>query len=177
MKRIFLRLHGLISTSVILLVLGSNTLRADLTGVTGGTVAQGSATFSGSGSQFNINQTSPTAQINWQTFNIGAGETVNFNQPSVTSVTWNYINDPNNPGASSINGNINAIGYVILQNPSGFSVGGQASITAHGLIMTTASTPNLNLSSGGPWEFDAPPRSPRSSTMAASISPAAVRRI
>src|SRR5208282_6756004 len=124
MKRTFLRLHSLISASAILLVLGSNTLRADLTGVTGGTVAQGPATFSGSGSQFNINQTSPTAQINFQTFNIGVGETVNFNQPSSTSVTWNFINDPN-PNGSIINGNINAIGYVILQNPNGFSVGGQ----------------------------------------------------
>ncbi|HEV2436189.1 MAG TPA: filamentous hemagglutinin N-terminal domain-containing protein [Verrucomicrobiae bacterium] len=137
---------------ILLLVLGGNMLHAN---PTGGTVTQGAATISGAGSsQVTINQTSPNACINWQTFNLAAGETTIFNQPSSSSVTWNYINDPN---ASSINGNINAIGYVILQNPNGFSVGGQASITAHGLVMTTASTPALNLSSGGPWSFNTPP--------------------
>jgi filamentous hemagglutinin family protein len=125
---------------------------------TGGTVAQGTATISGSGSpQVTVNQTSADAFINWTSFNIAAGETTTFNQPSSSSVTWNYINDPNAPAASSINGNLNAIGYVVLQNPNGFTIGGQASITAHGLVMTTASTPTLNLSSGGPWSFSAPP--------------------
>lgn len=121
---------------------------------TGGTVAQGAASINSAGSQLNINQTSPTAFINWQTFNIDAGETVNFNQPSSASVAWNSINDAN---ASSINGNLNANGYVVLQNPNGFTVGGSAAITAHGLVLTTASTPALDLSSGGAWSFDAPP--------------------
>jgi filamentous hemagglutinin family protein len=121
---------------------------------TGGTVTQGSATFSGSGTQFNINQTTPGAFINWQSFNIGAGETVNFNQPSASSVTWNQINDSN---PSQILGSLNANGYVVLQNSAGFYVGGQAAISAHGLIMTTASARAPVLSSGGPWSFDAPP--------------------
>jgi filamentous hemagglutinin family protein len=121
---------------------------------TGGTVTQGTATVNSSGSQLTINQTSATAFINWQSFNIGAGQTTTFVQPSSSSVTWNQINDPN---ASTINGNLNANGYVILQNPNGFTVGGQAAITAHGLIMTTASTPPINLSSGGAWSFNTPP--------------------
>jgi filamentous hemagglutinin family protein len=122
---------------------------------TGGTVTQGAATISGSGtSQVTINQTSPNAFINWASFNVAPGETTSFNQPSSSSVTWNYIDGP---GPSGIDGNINALGYVILQNPDGFSVGGQAVITAHGLVMTTASTPALNLSSGGPWAFNTPP--------------------
>jgi filamentous hemagglutinin family protein len=122
---------------------------------TGGTVTQGTATFSTSGSQFNINQTTANAYINWNSFNINQGETVNFYQPSASSVTWNYITDPN--GASTINGNLNANGYVILQNPNGFSVGGSAVLNTHGLIMTTASTPMPNLSDGGAWSFNAPP--------------------
>ena len=56
-----------------------------------------------------------------------------------------------------INGNLNANGYVILQNPNGFTVGGSAVINAHGLVMTTAAPPNLDLSSGGPGAFNAPP--------------------
>jgi filamentous hemagglutinin family protein len=143
--------RGFAGIGILLLAFWGNVLHAN---PTGGTVTQGSATFNTSGSQFTINQTSANAFINWTSFNIAAGETTTFNQPSATSVTWNYINDPN---ASSVNGNINAIGYVILQNPNGFNVGGQASIAVHGLVMTTASTPALNLSSGGPWSFNAPP--------------------
>jgi filamentous hemagglutinin family protein len=146
-----------VGMSILLLILGGNALRvhANPVPVANTPVAQGTATINGSGSsQVTINQTSANAFINWTSFNIAAGETTTFNQPSSSSVTWNYINDPN---ASSINGNINANGYVVLQNPNGFSVGGQAAITAHGLVMTTASTPALNLSGGGPWSFSAPP--------------------
>lgn len=120
---------------------------------TGGSVTQGTATFSTSGTTFNINQTSANAFINWQSFNINASETVNFNQPTIQSVAFNQINDAN---ASQILGNINANGYVILENPNGFFIGGSAVLNAHGLIMTTA-TPTVNLADGGPWAFAAPP--------------------
>jgi filamentous hemagglutinin family protein len=123
---------------------------------TGGTVSQGQATIGpgSSSSILNINQTSANALINWSSFDIANGETVNFNQPSATSLTFNFINEAS---ASSINGTLNANGIVILQNPNGFSVGGTASINAHGLVMTTASIPSLNLSGGGPWSFNTPP--------------------
>jgi filamentous hemagglutinin family protein len=122
---------------------------------TGGAVTQGTATINGQGSsQVTINQSSGIAYLNWQSFNVNPGETTTFNQPSSSSIAWNYIAGGS---ASSINGTVNANGYVILQNPNGFTVGGQAALTAHGLVMTTASTPNLNLSSAGPWSFDAPP--------------------
>ena len=120
---------------------------------TGGTVAQGAATFNNSGSHLTVT-TSDRAFINWQSFNIAPGETTSFVQPSSSSVVWNQINDPN---PSQILGNLNANGYVILQNQSGFYVGGQASIKANGLLMTTAPTPPPDLFSGGPWQFNAPP--------------------
>ncbi|HUZ06617.1 MAG TPA: filamentous hemagglutinin N-terminal domain-containing protein, partial [Candidatus Paceibacterota bacterium] len=125
---------------------------------TGGTVTQGAASFNSSGSQFTINQTSGNAVINWQIFNIGAGETTTFVQPSASSVAFNQINDVN---PSLILGNLNANGYVILQNPNGFYVGGSAAISAHGLIMTTASAPAIDFSSTGPWSFNAPPPTAR----------------
>ena len=121
---------------------------------TGGAVVQGTASFNTSGSQFTVNQTSANALINWSSFNIGAGETTTFVQPSSSSVAWNQINDAN---PSQILGNLNANGYVVLQNQSGFVVGGQAAINTHGLLMTTAPTPNLSLGGGGAWQFDAPP--------------------
>jgi len=151
--------HGLIGMGILLLVWGGNSFRAQAN-PSGGSVVGGNknATISGQGTSLTtINQTSANAFINWTSFNIAAGETTTFNQPSSSSVTWNYINDPNAPAASSINGNINANGFVVLQNPNGFTINGSATITAHGLVMTTASTPTLNLSSGGPWSFNAPP--------------------
>lgn len=123
---------------------------------TGGTVAAGAATFNTDGAQLTIHQTSGSAFINWNSFNIGAGETTTFVQPSSSSVVWNQINDVN---PSQILGNLNANGYVFLQNQNGFYVGGQASITAHGLVMTTANIPAPDLSSGGAWSFNAPPPS------------------
>ena len=109
---------------------------------TGGMVASGAATFNTAGSHLTINQTSGNTFINWQSFNIGSGQTTTFVQPSSSSVAWNQINDVN---PSQILGNLNANGYVFLQNQNGFYVGGQASITAHGLIMTTAAIPAPDL--------------------------------
>ena len=121
---------------------------------TGGTVTQGAATFSSTGSQLNINQSTASAFINWQSFNINAGQGVTFNQPSASAVTWNFISDPS---ASMINGALNANGIVVLQNPNGFIVGGSATINVHGLVMTTAASSAINFSSDGPWSFAAAP--------------------
>jgi filamentous hemagglutinin family protein len=118
-----------------------------------GTVAQGSASFNTSGSQFTVT-TSAQTFINWSSFNIGVGETTTFVQPSSSSVVWNRINDPN---PSQILGTLNANGYVVLQNSSGFYVGGQAAINTHGLLMTTAPIAMPSLADGGAWQFDAPP--------------------
>jgi hypothetical protein len=52
---------------------------------------------------------------------------------------------------------LNANGYIVLQNQSGFYIGGQAVLNTHGLLMTTAPIPMPDLSSGGPWQFNAPP--------------------
>src|SRR5262245_33513195 len=93
-----------------------------------GTVLRGSATFSSQGPRFTV-QTSDRAFINWGSFNIGVGETTTFVQPSASSVVWNRINDPN---PSQILGNLQANGLVVLQNPSGFYVGGDASIRTGG---------------------------------------------
>jgi len=123
----------------------------------GGTVSQGTASFTTSGSQFTIN-TSDRAYINWSSFNIGVGQTTTFVEPSANSLVWNQINDSN---PSQILGNLNANGYVVLQNQNGFYVGGQATITAHGLIMTTAAVPPPDLSGGGAWSFTAPPPTAR----------------
>ena len=61
---------------------------------TGGTVAQGAASISSTGSKLTIT-TAGNARINWQSFNIAANETTTFVQPSSSSVAWNQINEIN----------------------------------------------------------------------------------
>src|SRR5690349_12523372 len=148
MESIRLRYHN----PFICMLLFASVVTADANPV-GPTVTQGRATFTSVGPQLTV-RTSDRAFINWQSFNIGVGETTTFIQPSSSSLVWNRVNDPN---PSQILGNLNANGYVVLQNSSGFYIGGQAAITTHGLLMTTAPIQMTDLTSGGPWQFNAPP--------------------
>ncbi len=117
------------------------------------TVTQGTATFSPQGSQLTIH-TSDRTLINWSSFNIGVSETTRFVEPSANSIVWNRINDSN---PSQILGHLEANGLIVLQNQSGFYVGGDAAIRAHGLVMTTAPCAPLDISSGSSWQFTVPP--------------------
>src|SRR5271170_6196312 len=79
---------------------------------TGGTVTSGSATITApNGKTVDITQSTGQAIINWQSFGIGKGETVDFIQPTATSVTLNRVtgNDP-----SAIFGTLTANGIVML---------------------------------------------------------------
>ena len=59
---------------------------------TGGSVAAGSAAIvQPNTSTLNINQSTNQAIINWQSFSVGQGGTVNFNQPSSSSATLNRV--------------------------------------------------------------------------------------
>jgi filamentous hemagglutinin family protein len=153
MKKLFLNHFRRFPGVIILIMAGLAGLLQARANPVGGTVTQGAASFNTSGSQMTINAANNTF-INWQSFNIGLGETTTFVQPTSSSLVWNQINDPN---PSQILGNLNANGYVVLQNQSGFYIGGQAAISTHGLIMTTAPASPPDLSSGGAWSFNAPP--------------------
>jgi filamentous hemagglutinin family protein len=117
----------------------------------GMTVASGSATASQSGSQLTITA-SQNAFLNWQSFNIAAGETTVFNQPSAQSIVWNSIGGNS---ASQIYGSLQANGVVVLMNSSGFYFGPNSFVQAAGLIVSTAQTMPQN--NGGAWEFNGPP--------------------
>src|SRR5665647_3908448 len=106
----------------------------------GGVVAAGAAKIStGAGSTL-INQSTQNAAINWQSFNIAAGESVRFNQPSSSSVTLNRVlgSDPSN-----ILGSLAANGKVFLVNPNGILFGQGASVNVGGLVAST-----LNITDG-----------------------------
>ena len=118
----------------------------------GMTVQSGSATAVTAGSQLTIT-TSQNAFLNWQSFNIGSGETTIFNQPSAYSVVVNNIHDAN---ASQIYGSLQANGLVVLMNQNGFYFGPNSFVKTGGLIVSTANCiPPQN--TGGSWEFNGPP--------------------
>ncbi|WP_345250476.1 filamentous hemagglutinin N-terminal domain-containing protein, partial [Pigmentiphaga soli] len=116
----------------------------------GGTVVAGSAVIGGSGNTVDIRQSSGKAIIDWRSFGIGAGETVNFLQPSSSAVTLNRVlgNDP-----SAIFGRLNANGTVMLVNPNGIVFGPTAVVDVGGLVATTANIRNEDFLAGR-YAFD-----------------------
>src|SRR5215469_6137002 len=96
---------------------------------TGGTVAHGIAAITQSGSTTNINQSSNSAVINWQSFSIGSNSIVNFNQPGTASVTLNRVTG--NAG-SVIDGVLNSNGNVFLINTNGILMNSTAKISTGG---------------------------------------------
>ena len=101
---------------------------------TGMTVQSGSASLSVNGSQLTVTAGN-NAFLNWQSFNIAAGESTVFSQPSATSVVWNRIGDQN---PSQIYGSLQANGVVVLLNSSGFYFGPNSFVSAAGLVVSTA---------------------------------------
>jgi filamentous hemagglutinin family protein len=101
---------------------------------TGGTLVAGQAALSQTANTLNVVQTSKNAILNWNTFNIGAGATVNFQQPNATSATLNRVttNDP-----SALMGRLTANGKVWLINPAGIMVGKDARIDVAGFVAST----------------------------------------
>ncbi|MBI1215814.1 MAG: filamentous hemagglutinin N-terminal domain-containing protein, partial [Alphaproteobacteria bacterium] len=102
----------------------------------GGTVTAGSATISSSGDTLSINQSSSRAVIEWSGFDISAGETTQFIQPSSSAVTLNRV--VNATQASVINGNLLANGKVLVINPNGVLIGPKGNVDVAGFIASSA---------------------------------------
>ncbi|MBY0267266.1 MAG: filamentous hemagglutinin N-terminal domain-containing protein, partial [Burkholderiales bacterium] len=112
---------------------------------TGGQVVGGQASIATSGATMNIQQSTQRAIVNWQSFNIGANATVNFQQPNASAVALNRVlgADP-----SAIYGNLNANGQVFLLNPSGVVFGPGARVDVGGLVASTLNIRNEDFLSG-----------------------------
>jgi filamentous hemagglutinin family protein len=88
-----------------------------------------------------IQQTTPKAIIEWNSFNISAGETTHFQQPS-GGVALNRINP--SQGVSQIYGRLTATGQIILVNPAGIFFGPGSYVNVGGLIASTANISNAD---------------------------------
>ena len=100
----------------------------------GAQVTAGDVSIQSSAHVMNVDQSSPKAIINWQTFNVGQDATVNFKQPDASAVTLNRVLDAN---PSQIFGRITAPGQVILINPNGTYFAPSSRVDVGGLIATT----------------------------------------
>jgi filamentous hemagglutinin family protein len=142
--------HFLMGMAIVALGLGAvSQVQANPQGMT---VVNGTATASRNGSVLNITA-SQNAVINWQSFNIAAGEMTRFWQPSSRSVVWNQIFDRN---PSQIWGSLRANGTVVLMNQNGFYFGPHCQVNVGGFIAASAAVlPPAGV--GGFWSYQGPP--------------------
>lgn len=99
-----------------------------------------------------IQQSSQKAILNWNSFNIGAKESVHFQQPR-GGIALNRINP--SQGASQIYGRLTATGNIILINPAGIYFGSSAFVNVGGLIATTADMRDRDFLNGH-YQFSRP---------------------
>ena len=110
-----------------------------------GVVSAGSAAIASTASTLTVKQTTQNAAINWQGFSIGQGETVQFVQPSTSSVALNRVLGPD---PSTILGSLSANGKVFLVNPNGILFGTEAQVNVAGLVASTLNITDANFMSG-----------------------------
>jgi filamentous hemagglutinin family protein len=126
---------------------------------TGFTPVAGGVTMTQGAGVMNINQPLQRGIVNWQTFSIGAGGTVNIAQPSTRAVLLNrVVGDGGSILASRIDGTLKTSlignpnlpgGSVFLINPSGIVFGKGASVSVGGLVASTLDIANDNFMPAG----------------------------
>ncbi|HXJ55835.1 MAG TPA: filamentous hemagglutinin N-terminal domain-containing protein [Verrucomicrobiae bacterium] len=113
--------------SLVVMFLASPSLQA---AATGARVVRGQATITQDGVNTLIHAGN-NAIINYRTFNIAAGETVRFIQPSARSRVLNRVQGD---VPSVIDGRLLANGHVYIVNPAGIHFGHGAQVSVRGLV-------------------------------------------
>jgi filamentous hemagglutinin family protein len=120
----------------------------------GAQVVAGSASVQGQGTPtVTVTQQSNRAIINWNTFNIGAGETTKIVQPSSSSVELDRVTG--GLGPSQIFGSLFSNGQVFVVNPDGILVGPGGKIDTATFLATTHDIANRDFMAGN-YNFTGP---------------------
>ncbi|MCC7600256.1 filamentous hemagglutinin N-terminal domain-containing protein [Janthinobacterium sp. FW305-129] len=135
--------HFALTGMAAALMLGYGSLA--LAGPAGGTVVAGQATINGAPGVTVIRQGSQNAVINWASFNIGKGESVQFQQPNSNAVALNRVLGSD---GTTILGNLSANGKVFIVNPNGVLFGRGASVNTAGLVASTLDISNADFMAG-----------------------------
>lgn len=101
---------------------------------TGGSVTAGQGSLQQAGNVLTIQQSSDKLAIDWNSFSIGQGHSVNFVQPGAASVALNRVLGPD---VSVIQGALNANGQVFLVNPNGVLFSPTAQVNVGSLVAST----------------------------------------
>lgn len=112
----------------------------------GGVVSSGNGNIAQpNANTLNVTQNSNKMAVDWQSFSVGQGKTVNFIQPGSSAVILNRVigND-----ISSIQGAIKANGQVFLINPNGVIFSPTAQINVGSLIASTRNITNQQFNTG-----------------------------
>lgn len=86
---------------------------------TGANIQAGGASIDVTGNLMTVTQGTDRSIINWNSFSVGAGNTVNFIQPGVTSAILNRVTGATR---STIAGTVTGNGQVVLVNPNGIAI-------------------------------------------------------
>lgn len=121
-------LSALLGSGAALAQVGVNTLPA------GGLVVTGSGQLVYSPNLLVVNQGTQRLSLDWQSFNIGSGATVEFRQPGSDSVALNRVLGHS---GSQIYGQLRANGQVFLVNPHGVLFAPGAKVDVGGLVAST----------------------------------------
>jgi filamentous hemagglutinin family protein len=135
----------------------------------GGVVVGGAVSINQNATSTNINQATQRGAINWQSFNVGSQQSVNFQQPNAQAITLNTVTGPN---PSQIAGRINANGQVVLVNQSGVTFYKGSQVNTAGLMVSAAGANTTQFMNGGNIAFNRAIQTRASSTMATSRSAA-----
>ncbi|MBX2860057.1 MAG: filamentous hemagglutinin N-terminal domain-containing protein [Vampirovibrio sp.] len=114
-------------------------------------VVSGDVHIQEAGSVLNVTSKSNQAIVNYQTFNVGASETVNFFLPNTTSSILNQVLG----GNSLISGALNSNGQVLLVNPAGITLSATAQVNTGGFLASTLPIQNQHYlgNPNGSWLF------------------------
>lgn len=110
-----------------------------------GTISSGTGSIAKQGNVTNVNQTSDKLIVNWNDMNVGAGETLNFNQQSKTAAVLNRVQSGN---STQILGALNAQGRVFVVNPNGVLIGSNATVNVGSLVASTLDISDADFKSG-----------------------------
>jgi trimeric autotransporter adhesin len=136
--------HRVMMLSLLSASLGMTGLAHAGNAPTGGQIVSGSGQIQQSGNTTTIQQNSKVLSLNWQSFDVGADQTVNFLQPGTSSVAVNRILGNS---ASEIFGHLNANGQVWLINPNGVLFGQGAQVNVGGIVASTLDLDDSTLGS------------------------------
>jgi filamentous hemagglutinin family protein len=95
----------------------------------GGSVALGNAAIHGGGNAITVDQTSQRAVVNWDSFSVGQGAAVTFNQPNAGAAILNRVTGAT---ASTIAGAVSGNGQMFLVNPNGIAITASGTVTMGG---------------------------------------------